>query len=248
MHRFFLPPEQCQTQILTLDERESHHAADVLRVRRGEQVTVLNGAGCEFLCEVQQAHRKAVTLAVQQKNSSPALPCPITLIQSVPKGKLMDLIIQKSTELGVARIIPLLSERVATHLDESGAEQKGLKWQHVAIEAIKQCGQTWLPQVEAAITPEKLLARQEKWDLSFIGSLQGDRRHPRDYFQSFFEKNCKKPESLALWIGPEGDFTPEEMDAIKASGVLPVTLGPLVLRCETAALYALSTARYELSF
>jgi len=244
MHRFYLPPEQCRGPVLTLDERESHHAADVLRVRPGGEVTVLNGAGIEFLCQVKDVRRKAVNLTIISQKNTPPLPCPVTLVQSVPKGKLMDLIIQKSTELGVARILPLLTERVTTHLDDAGAGHKSIKWQQVAIEAVKQCGQPWLPQVLPPVDLKQLLSRPEKWDMVFVGSLQGDGRHPREHFNSFHGK----PKSLALWIGPEGDFTDEELDAIRASGALPITLGPLVLRCETAALYALSIVQYELSF
>ncbi len=246
MHRFYLPSERCQGPALVLDERESHHAADVLRIRKGDRVTVLNGAGREFLCEVQEVHRKAVALHVEQEKASAPPPCQITLVQAVPKGKLMDLIIQKATELGTARIVPLLSERVTTQLDDEGAQEKAEKWQQVAVEAIKQCGQPWLPKVMVPVTTKDYLAGRPEQELSFVGSLQGDGKHPRKYFGTFASEHGRNPRSLAFWVGPEGDFTPGELDAIRASGVKPVSFGPLVLRCETAALYALSVANYEL--
>lgn len=246
MHRFYLPPERCQGPALVLDERESHHAADVLRIRKGERVTVLNGAGHEFLCQIQDVHRKAVALQVEQDKAVAPPVCRITLVQAVPKGKLMDLIIQKATELGAAQILPLLSERVTVQLDHDSAEDKAEKWQQVAIEAIKQCGQQWLPKVMVPMTVKGYLASRPEHELSLVGSLQGDGKHPRTYFETFASEHGRRSQSLALWVGPEGDFTPGELDAIRASGVKPVTFGSLVLRCETAALYALSISNYEL--
>ena len=156
MHRFYLPPEQCQEPTLFLTGREAHHARHVLRIRRGERVTVLDGAGQEFLCEVQEYDRDKVRLAVVEKRFHPAPPCQVTLLQAVPKGKIIEAIIQKATELGASRIVPLLSERVVAQLDDAEAARKAAKWQLVAIEAIKQCGSAWLPRVEPPLTPEPI--------------------------------------------------------------------------------------------
>jgi 16S rRNA (uracil1498-N3)-methyltransferase len=220
---------------------EAHHAADVLRVQPGEPAVILDGAGRELDCVVQVVNRKAVTLSIRQTYSSPAPSCRVTLVQAVPRGKLLETIIQKATELGAARIVPLLSERVATRLDNGATAHKGKKWQQVAVEAIKQCGQRWLPRVDAPVTLPALLARGEKFDLSLVGSLRHDARHPRQYF------NVKEhPASVRLWIGPEGDFTDAELAAIQNSGARPISLGPLVLRSDTAACYTLSIVSYEL--
>jgi 16S rRNA (uracil1498-N3)-methyltransferase len=246
MHRFYLPPPQCQGPTLTLTGAEAHHAIDVLRLKIGEVVFVLDGMGREFSCSVQAVERKAVTLAVSQTLSSPAPSSRVTLVQAVPKGKLLETIIQKATELGAFRIIPLLSERVATRLENEAANHKAEKWRRDAIEAIKQCGQRWLPQVEAPVTLPALLARRETFDLSFVGSLQSDARQPREYFQSLQNDAKGRPSSVCLWIGPEGDFTDAELEAIRTAGARPISLGPLVLRCDTAALYTLSIVSYEL--
>jgi 16S rRNA (uracil1498-N3)-methyltransferase len=246
MHRFYLPPEQCQEKILTLTEREAHHALHVLRVRTGERVVVLDGAGRELLCEVQTAGPEELKLSVAQDNSVPPLPYQITLLQAIPKGKIMESIIQKATELGARRIVPLLSDRVVTQLDDESGAARAEKWRLTAVEAIKQCGSAWLPQVEIPITPKEYLARGEKFDLPLIASLQSDRRHPREYFESFAREKQRAPATICVWIGPEGDFTPAEMNAIKSAGMLPISLGRLVLRSETAAIYALSVLNYEL--
>jgi len=246
MHRFYLAPDQCREPSLRLADREAHHAIHVLRLRRGERVAVLDGAGNEFLCEVKDLEREAVQLAVVHQQFVPPLPCQVTLLQAIPKGKLFESIIQKATELGVARIVPILSERVVAQLDEETGPQKADKWRNVAVEAIKQCGSPWLPQIESPVTSRQFLARKEKNELPLIASLQADRRHPRECFREFQAAHGRLPASVCVWIGPEGDFTPAEMNAIKTEGALPITLGRLVLRSETAAVYCLSILNYEL--
>lgn len=247
MHRFYLPPEQCRGDLLRLDGREAHHALHVLRLNRGERVTVLDGAGGELLCDLENAGKDFLTLAVKEKKFSPAPPCSITLFVAVPKGKIIEDIIQKAVELGAQRVVPLLTERVITHLNSEGAEHKREKWQQVAIEAIKQCGATWLPRVEAPVTLKELLAHGEKPEFMLVGSLQTERRHPREWLREFQQQHGRLPQSAGVWIGPEGDFTLAELQAIEAAGAKPVTLGNLTLRVETAAVYCLAFLNYELS-
>lgn len=247
MHRFYLPEQEAPGKTFTLTEREAHHAAQVLRVRPGEQVTVLDGKGHEYFCEVQTVSRKAVALTLLQDKFTSPPPFQITLLQAIPKGKLMESIIQKATELGVARIVPLLAERVTTHLDQESAADKLEKWQLTTIEAAKQCGQTWLPQIDEPITPKEFLARGEHFDLPLIAALASETRHPRVCFEEFQAARKIKPQSVCVWVGPEGDFSPTEVNLIKSSGALPITLGQLVLRCETAAVYCLSILNHELT-
>ena len=257
MHRFYLPPcraevqneggaDHCNDPTVFLTGREAHHALKVLRVRRGERVTVLNGAGLELLCDVQEFDRDKVKLAVIDRHLHPAPPCQVTLLQAVPKGKIIESIIQKATELGASRIVPLLSERVVAQVGEKDSAQKAGKWQLVAVEAIKQCGSAWLPKVEAPLTPAQFLTRKEKFDLPLVASLQTGSKHPREYFQAFHARQGRAPKSICVWVGPEGDFTAAEITAIESEGALPITLGPLVLRSETAAVYCLSILNYEL--
>ena len=269
MHRFYLPPENCRGNPLRLDGREAHHALHVLRLKRGERVTILDGVGHEFLCDVDHATKDSLTLVVKGKLSTPAPACALTLLVAIPKGKIIEDIIQKAVELGANRIVPLLTERVVTHLDNEGAEHKREKWQGVAIEAIKQCGATWLPVVDAPQGIGEFLSRSggpqtaalvgEKenggslpkaattgFELSFVGSLQTERRHPREWILEFQRQHGRLPASGGVWIGPEGDFTLAELQAIAAAGAKPVTLGALTLRVETAAIYCLSFLNYEL--
>ncbi|MEO6034742.1 MAG: RsmE family RNA methyltransferase [Verrucomicrobiota bacterium] len=246
MHRFYLPAEKCEGKTLTLLDHEAHHAAQVLRVRPNEKVLVLDGVGHQFICEVGNVLKKSVSLTVTNQSFTEAFPFKITLIQAIPKGKIFDSIIQKATELGVARIVPLLSERVTTQLDEENGHAKLEKWRHTTIEAMKQCGQPWLPWIDAPISLPDFLKLGERFELPMVGSLKEGSRHPREYFETFLADKKRAPISVCIWIGPEGDFTSAEMDLIKADGVLPITLGRLVLRCETAAIYCLSVLNYEL--
>ena len=140
MHRFYLSPADRRGTELELTGREAHHALHVLRVRPGEEVVVLDGNGQIFDCEVVTAARERVNLRILKRHIRPPLPCQITLAQAVPKGKLFEEIIEKATELGIARIVPLLTRRTIGKFDDQELERKLAKWRLTAIEAIKQCG------------------------------------------------------------------------------------------------------------
>ena len=246
MHRFFLAPEHCQDASLCLTGDEAHHARHVVRVRPGERVAVVDGAGHEFLCEVQGYDRDQARLTVLEKRLQPAPSSQVTLLQGVPKGKLMEAIIQKATELGAFRIVPLLTERVVARFDDKEGARKAEKWRLVAREAIKQCGSAWVPAVELPMTPNQFLARKESFELALIASLESGSRPAREYFRALEVEHRQMPRSVCVWVGPEGDFTPAETQSIKSHGVLPITLGRLVLRVETAAIYCLSILNHEL--
>jgi 16S rRNA (uracil1498-N3)-methyltransferase len=246
MHRFFLTPERTQQPVLLLTEREAHHAVNVLRIREGGRAVVLDGAGHEFLCEVSQADRRTVALKVTQKQFIAPLPYRLTLIQAITKGKTMDLIIQKAAELGAHRIVPILSERTVPHLEDDTAAGKVEKWTATAIEAIKQCGSPWLPQIDLPLSPQAFLSRAENFEMSLIATLQAHAQHPRTFFQTFLHERKRLPNNVCVWVGPEGDFTPAETNAVLSAGALPISLGRLILRSETAAIYCLAVLNYEL--
>lgn len=231
---------------MTLQGREAHHGLHVLRLQRGERVTVLDGAGHEYLCELMDSGRDKIRLAVKQKNAIPAPPYQVTLLQAIAKGKAMETIVQKATELGTHRLVPIISERVVTHLDSDTAEGKAEKWELTAIEAIKQSGSAWLPRIEKPVSLNEFISRGEKFELPLVAALQNDARHPRELFTAFLAEQHRLPQTICIWVGPEGDFTPAEMAEIRSAGARPITLGRLILRSETAALYCLSILNYEL--
>jgi 16S rRNA (uracil1498-N3)-methyltransferase len=245
LHRFYLPPPNCRSEVLRLEGREAHHALHVLRLKQGDDALVLNGKGDEFICEVENVARDRLSLRIKKKNFLPPPPCSLALFVGIPKGKIIESIIQKSVELGARTIAPLLTERVVTRLDVNDAERKREQWQQVAIEAMKQCGAAYLPEVATPGTIRDFVAKKGKPDLQLVGSLQPERRHPRDLFREYEKANGRLPQSAAVWIGPEGDFAPDELAAIQNSGAQPISLGSLVLRVETAAIYCLSILNYE---
>jgi 16S rRNA (uracil1498-N3)-methyltransferase len=246
MHRFYLPPDRAQDSKLVLTEQEAHHAARVLRVRQKDRVVVLDGAGHEILCEVEQLDRNAVTLKALQKQRLPPLPYKVTLVQAVTKTRTMDFIVQKATELGVNRIVPILSERSVAQIEEDAVADKVERWRATTVEAVKQCGSPWLPQVDPPQSPDTFIGSGERAELTLLASLQSDAQHPRKYFRDFHAERQRLPKSVCVWVGPEGDFTPAEINTIRRSGALPISLGQLILRSETAAIYCLSVLNYEL--
>ena len=252
MHRFYIPPTAWNLEDLRLDEAESHHALNVLRLGVGEKLVVFNGQGTEATVQVAEGSTKReVRLTVLHKAKSAPLPCRITLAQAIPKGKNMDLIVQKATELGAAEIVPLLSERTVAKVDDGDpAAAKQAKWQATVIEAAKQCGQNWLPTVALPRTPKDFFASLGRgaFDLMLIASLQHDSKHLRGLLEEYAAGHPAggRPASALILVGPEGDFTPAEIGLAKSAGCRPITLGPIVLRTETAAIYCLSVLSYEL--
>lgn len=246
IHRFYISPDDWNRRDLTLRESEAHHARDVLRMEQGDRIVVFNGRGREITAEISDVARNEVRLRKIQENETPPLRCRLTLGQAIPKGKNMDLIVQKAVEIGAAEIAPLISERTIVDLDARDAEQKRAKWQQIAIEAAKQCGQNWLPTIE---TPRKLkdfFANQSSHELRLIGSLQPDAIHLKQVLADYREQHGDRPARVLMMVGPEGDFTPAELALAKSNSCRPITLGPIILRVETAAIYCLSVLSYEL--
>jgi 16S rRNA (uracil1498-N3)-methyltransferase len=158
----------------------------------------------------------------------------------------MDLIVQKAVEIGAAEITPILSARTVVRLDEESASAKQSKWQTIAIEAAKQCGQNWLPQVQVPQTMSQFFQQSRRFDLQLIGSLQSDAVHLKKILQEYSSEHGDRPASVLMLVGPEGDFTPAELSLARSHGCRPITLGPIVLRVETASIYCLSILSYEL--
>lgn len=246
MHRFYIAPETWNPAALTLSGPEAHHCRDVLRMKRGDKAVLFNGRGREITAEIVDLERGKINLRKLHESNTPPLRCRITLGQAIPKGKNMELIVQKAVEIGASEIAPLVSERTIVDLDPASAGQKQAKWRQIAIEAAKQCGQNWLPQVDVPRKVSDFFAASPTFDLRLIGSLQPDALHLKKILADFSSEHQHLPESVLMLIGPEGDFTPAELALAKSHGCRPITLGPIILRVETAALYCLSVLSYEL--
>ncbi len=247
MHRFYLSPNDWSAATLT--GSEAHHARSVLRLQPGARVTLFDGQGREGTAEITALDSAAVQLRILHEAVTSPLRARITLAQAIPKGKNMDLIVQKAVEIGAAEIFPLLSARTVVHLDSESAAQKQTKWQTVALEAAKQCGQNWLPQVHTPRTPNVFFAATgaTSYDLRLIGSLQPGAFHLKKILAEYAGAHAgARPAKVLILVGPEGDFTPAEIALGRSHGCAPLTLGPIILRVETAAIYCLSILSYEL--
>jgi 16S rRNA (uracil1498-N3)-methyltransferase len=248
MHRFYVPPENWDSCAPILSGSEAHHARDVLRVKPGEKVVLFNGRGREITAEIVDLDRDEIALRKLHEADSPPLQCRIVLGQAIPKGKNMDLIVQKAVEIGAAEIAPIISNRTIVQVDSESAGQKQSKWQQIAIEAAKQCGQNWLPRVNSPCQLAEFFSSvsDQSFDLRLIGSLQPDAKYLKHILGDYVSQHQRPPRSVLMLVGPEGDFTPAELSLARRHGCQPITLGPIILRVETAAIYCLSILSYEL--
>lgn len=216
---------------LLLDPDESHHLVRVRRARVGDPVEVISGAGQRAQALLLTAAGRQARLEIQNLSTEPPAPWKLTLAQALPKGKTMDAVIQRVTELGVDRIQPLFSSHSEVDLDARRAGLKVEKWQQTAIESAKQCGNPWVPDISAPLELDSFLSELPDGCLRMVAALTPDAAPLR---------NCLIPalfniREIVILIGPEGDFSPTEYAAIASSGFQAVSLGPRVLRVETAA-------------
>lgn len=246
MHRFYVKPENFHRDALILKGAEAHHCRDVLRLKPGDKIVVFDGRGRELTADIVSADASEIRLRKLHEAQTPSLRCQITLGQAIPKGKNMDLIVQKAVEIGAAEIAPIISDRTVVRLDEENAASKQSKWQTIAIEAAKQCGQNWLPQVHTPQTMAAFFQQHRRFDVQLIGSLQSDAVHLKKILADYAAEHGDRPASVLMLVGPEGDFTPAELSLARSNGCRPITLGPIVLRVETASIYCLSVLSYEL--
>lgn len=237
INRYYLPAEQWCSCELVLTGDEAHHCVRVLRQKVGDWIVVFDGEGKSVKCQIVSADKSRVILeqdgpvVIQERGFA------IHLGQAIPKAGNMELIVQKAVELGIASIQPLSTKNTVAKADE----KKVQKWQRIALEACKQCGQNWLPEVKPVKSVKEWLDAREKSELEVVAALD-----PRSEEMSQVLTSSNLVSSATLLVGPEGDFSQGEYDAVICSGFQPVSLGEIVLRVETATLYCLSVMKYEL--
>src|SRR5712671_684464 len=246
MHRFYVAPENWDPLGLALRGSEAHHARNVLRMQAGDKLVLFNGEGRELTAEITNVTVDEIRLRKLHESEMAPLRCRIVLGQAIPKGKNMESIVQKAVEIGAAEISPIISDRTIVQVDPESAAQKQAKWQQITIEAAKQCGQNWLPRVHAPCRLGEFFAASATFDLHLVGSLQPGAQHLKGILADYSSEHRHLPESVLMLIGPEGDFTPAELALARRHECHPITLGPIILRVETAAIYCLSVLSYEL--
>jgi 16S rRNA (uracil1498-N3)-methyltransferase len=241
MKRYYAPvPEKG-----VLDAEQSHHCAQVMRQVVGDLFSVFDGHGHEAKARITAIAKDEVAFQILAKAATPRPAHPVWLGQALTKPKSLDLIIQKATELGVTEFAPLQSDHSVAQIDEEKAEAKVEKWQKLTIEAAKQCGQNWLPVVHPPRAPKDFFTAIPRGAVKLIASLQHEARPLKAALREHLP-NLKPGTPIVVLIGPEGDFTPAEIGQARAAGFIPVSLGKIILRAETAAFFALSALAYEL--
>lgn len=240
MTRLFVEESLTLESEIELNEENSHYISQVLRMRAGEEVTVVDGNGLELLCEVSEISKKQVILKINEKRENATEPpYEITLFQCVSKGERMDLTVQKCTELGVSRIVPVLSERCIVKMNAKDSKGKIDRWQKISLEAARQSGRGIVPKVEDPLSLEKAYEDIENYDLTLFPWEDETGKGLKSALQSFRGKK------IAIFVGPEGGFSKEEADNAVKCGAVRVTLGPRILRTETAGAAVLAMILYE---
>lgn len=229
-------PLAAGTQVTLLGNAASH-VTRVLRLRVGQELTLFNGLGGEHLARIDEAHGGEVTVSVGEHAAiERESPFPLTLAQGISRGERMDLVVQKTTELGVSRLIPLLTERTVVRLDAQQADRKFNHWRAVAIAACEQCGRNRLPEVALPTHLRDFLRQPPSGSTRLLLSPEAPQRI----------EDVPRPERGAtVLIGPEGGLSDEEQQDALAAGFTAVRLGPRILRTETAAIAALTLLQRE---
>ena len=246
MFRLFLQPEDLTSEEVVITGDNARHLVLVLRIEAGEPIEVLDGNGHKYTCTVNRAHKKEVVAKILNKEPySVESPVAVTLGQGIAKGEKMDLIIQKSTELGVQKIIPVITER-----SQVRHTQKLERWRKIATSASQQSGRDKIPVILAPVELKQLLAppnlplitgRKKERLLKLILSESYDEQNLKNILKA--EKDIKQ---VILLVGPEGGFSKEEITSAINNGFMEVSLGPRILRTETAPIATISIIQYEL--
>lgn len=224
-------------QQLCLDEKASHHLARVLRAKVGDQLIVFNGQGGEYEAVITQINKKNVLVNIANFILRDAeSPINIYLAQGIARGEKMDFVVQKAVELGVKKIIPLITERSNVRLTNEREEKRLQHWQAVAISACEQAGRNYIPEILAPIKLTEWLG-QVQADKCFVLSPHVQTKMPNN--------ELSKGASIALLIGPEGGLSENEVDNAIQHNFIPLNLGPRILRTETATIAAITALQYR---
>mgnify|MGYP000600315290 CR=1 FL=1 len=244
MTRFLISPEDVEGERITIKGREVHHLRDVLRLRRGDRVICFDGEGREYEGVLESLSSAQAEVRIEKvRELKKESPLRITLAQSLIRSRKMDLVVQKCTELGIFRLIPVRTERSLVRLEGAKCRARQGRWQRKAEEAAKQSGGVKVPMIEEVADFYSLLDRVRDFDL---GIIPWEEEREAGSLKKALTKGQPRPENILLLIGPEGGFTLQEVAEAGKAGLLPVSLGPRILRAETAAIATVAIIAYEL--
>lgn len=240
MSRFFVPKDMIKGRRMVITGKEAHHILDVMRLKVSDKVTTFDGSGKEYIGIIREADRKSLEVEIiETRAACPKEHIKITLIQALTKKEKIDYIIEKATELGVSRVVPVFTERTIPVWDDEKRRAHVERWRKTAREAAKQCGRSDVPEIAEIEDFSSAAAKMPGEDLRLIAVLSEETVPIADAVAG-----CK-PKGIVIAIGPEGDFTLQETEAAKKGGFKPVSLGPRVLKSDTAGLAAIAILNYE---
>lgn len=247
MRRFFVEAENIKKDKVTIRGEETRHIAQVLRLGEKDRIKVFTRKGREYLIEIREASKKEVIGKILKGTKLKTEPrVSITLVQGLPKKDKMDFIVQKATELGVKKVIPVITQRTIVKLDREKAKARQVRWQRIALEAAKQSGRAIIPEVDGVTTFVQSLNNISEENLNLIPWEEEETTSLKKVLKRHTSHISHPTSQITVFIGPEGGFTLEEVRAAKERGAIPVSLGPRLLRTETAGLATLAMILYEL--
>lgn len=243
MHRFFVAKSGFEGESVRLSAEQAHQVCHVLRLKAGDAIVVLDGAGNEYDVTLTTALGRQVSGRIMQKRQATGEPAvEIALFQSLLAREKFEWVLQKGTEVGVSRFVPVQTERTllrTRHIEP----KKMVRWQRIVVEAAEQSHRGRVPQIEEAIAWTQAIAQLGGFDRALIASTSGDTVP----LKQALRPDGKTPGSIAILIGPEGGFSDAETAQARDSGAVAITLGPRILRTETAAIVIPALILHELA-
>ena len=241
MPRFFVNRDDIFPGHIIIGGDDVKHIKNVLRLKPGDEITLCDGRGTDYRAVIQEFGSSVISAGIKEAGPSPSEPAvEATLFQGIPKSDKMDFIIQKSVELGISRIVPVMNARTVVRFrDGKDMDKKTARWQRISLEAAKQCGRGIIPRVSVPLEFCEALELAADMDYSII---------PYENCSGPGIREClakSEGSRVAYFVGPEGGFEEDEIDKACQKGVIPVTLGPRILRTETAAVTVLTILMYE---
>lgn len=242
MHRFFVDKENITEDKVTIEGEDVKHIKNALRLKIDDEITVCDGENSDYLIKIQSIeNNQVIGKIINQKESGREAPLEVILYQGLPKSSKMDLIIQKAIELGVKKIVPIETKRTVVKIQNEKKEQKKLeRWNRIALEAAKQCKRGIVPTIGNVIKFDEMIQEVQK-DFVIVPYENEDKIGTREILKQY--KGGKK---VSIIIGPEGGFEEEEITKLIDSGANSISLGPRILRTETAGFTTIAVVMYEL--
>jgi len=237
MHAFYIDRKGVVGETACLPKEEGKHALKVLRLGVGDEVCAMDGCGGRFEAAIESVSGDEVVLRLNNALSDNEAPVKVTLFQGIPKADKLDFITQKITELGACALVPVKMERCVVKLDAKDAAKRRERLEKIAHEATKQCGRAAMPEIMEAMTWKQALARMQECDLVIVPWEEARDVNMKKMFGEYPEAK-----NIGIVIGPEGGMSPAEIEAMMNVGAKPITLGPRILRAETAAVVSVGMA------